>query len=83
MRETLDKLSKDQRTRFKSILRDSYEMPWGKLEEAVTDDIVEQMVQKYCVENSAEIMLEILRTMENINLATDLERKLGKGKYEI
>ncbi|XP_076145875.1 NACHT, LRR and PYD domains-containing protein 3-like [Alosa pseudoharengus] len=77
MRETLDDLSDVDLKRFKSICRDNYKIPWGKLEKADRDDIVEQMVQKYC-EDSDDVMLKILRIMKNNQLVTDLERKLGK-----
>ncbi|XP_062398672.1 NACHT, LRR and PYD domains-containing protein 12-like [Sardina pilchardus] len=76
MRETLDQLSSDDLKRFKSNLKE--ELPWGKLEKADTDDIVDQMVQKYCVEDSVEVMLKILRIMGNNQLVKNLERKLGK-----
>ncbi|XP_062397002.1 NACHT, LRR and PYD domains-containing protein 12-like isoform X2 [Sardina pilchardus] len=78
MRETLDDLSSDDLNRFKHILRDESKIPWGKLEKAGTDDIVEQLVQKCRVEDSPEVMLKILRIMKNNQLVTDLERKLGK-----
>ncbi|XP_041959122.1 NACHT, LRR and PYD domains-containing protein 12-like [Alosa sapidissima] len=77
MRETLDDLSDVDLKRFKSICRDNYKIPWGKLEKADRDDMVEQMVQKYC-EDSDDVMLKILRIMKNNQLVTDLERKLGK-----
>ncbi|XP_062397909.1 NACHT, LRR and PYD domains-containing protein 6-like [Sardina pilchardus] len=77
MRETLDDLTDECLKRFKHVLRDNYEIPWGKLEKADRDDIVEQLVN-YCAEDSTEVMLKILRIMKNNQLVTDLERKLGK-----
>ena len=81
MRSALDDLSKAELKRFKTILKERSAIPWGKLEEADTDEIVEQMVQKHCVEDSPKVMLTILREMDKNQLATDIERKLGKGIY--
>ena len=81
MRSALDDLSKAELKRFKTILKERSAIPWGKLEEADTDEIVEQMVQKHCVADSPKVMLTILREMDKNLLATHLERKLGKGRY--
>ncbi|XP_042559466.1 NACHT, LRR and PYD domains-containing protein 12-like [Clupea harengus] len=78
MLRELDDLSKAELLRFKIILKGRSNIPWQKLKEAVTDEIVKQMVQKYSVEISPKEMLTILRTMGKNQLATDLERKLGK-----
>ena len=80
MLRELDDLSKAELLRF-IILKGRSNIPWQKLKEAVTDEIVKQMVQKYSVEISPKEMLTILRTMGKNQLATDLERKLGKGRY--
>lgn len=81
MRSALDDLSKAELKRFKTILKERSTIPWGKLEEADTDEIVEQIVQKHCVADSPKVMLTILRKMDKNQLATDLEKKLGKGIY--
>ncbi|XP_031419670.1 NACHT, LRR and PYD domains-containing protein 12-like isoform X2 [Clupea harengus] len=77
MRSALDDLSKAELKRFKTILKERSAIPWGKLEEADTDEIVEQMVQKHCVADSPKVMLTILRKMDKNQLATDLQKKLG------
>ncbi|XP_062389196.1 NACHT, LRR and PYD domains-containing protein 12-like [Sardina pilchardus] len=77
LRQTLDNLSGGDFKRFKRHLRDEYRMPWGKLEKADTDDVMDLMVQVYSME-AGGVMLTILQKMNHNQLAMDLERDLAK-----
>lgn len=79
MRKTLDNLKVDDFKRFKHCLHDQGQIPWGKLESADTDDTLDLMVQTYDMA-ACGIMVAILEKMNQKQLATELERELGKGK---
>ena len=79
LRKTLDNLTGADFKRFKHYLRDEERIPWGKLEKADTDDTVDLMVQVYST-GAGDAMLNILKKMNNNQLAMDLERYLEECK---
>ena len=75
LRNTLDNLTGSDFKRFKILLRDQGQIPWGKLEKADTDDTVDLMVQVYS-KGAGDVMLTILKKMNLNQLAMDLEKDL-------
>ncbi|XP_062391109.1 uncharacterized protein LOC134078961 [Sardina pilchardus] len=73
LRQTLDNLSGGDFKRFKHYLSDEGRIPWGKLEKADTDDVMNLMVQVYSMEAGAT-MLTILQKMNHNQLAMDLAK---------
>ncbi|XP_062387621.1 NACHT, LRR and PYD domains-containing protein 12-like [Sardina pilchardus] len=80
LRDTLDDLSAANFKRFKHTLRDQFGIPWGSLENADQVDTVHLMEQKYCTETCGEVkvMMDILTSMGQNQLATDLQRDIKK-----
>ena len=79
LRNTLDNLTGDDFKRFKHLLRDQGQIPWGKLEKADINDTVDLMVEMYCMK-AGDVMLTILKKMNHNQLAKDLERHLEECK---
>ena len=75
LRNTLDNFAEDDFKRFKHLLRDQGQIPWGKLEKAEIDETVDLMVQ-VCSTGAGDVMLTILKKMNLNQLAMDLERNL-------
>ena len=78
-RNTLDNLTEDDFKRFKHRLRDQGQIKWGKLEKADKDDTVDLMVQVYST-GAGDVMLTILKEMNQNQLAIDLEKDLEECK---
>ena len=79
LRNTLDNLTGANFKRFKHLLRDQSQIPWGKLEKTDTDDTVDLMVQVYST-GAGDVMLTILKEMNQNQLAIDLEKDLEECK---
>ncbi|XP_042559464.1 NACHT, LRR and PYD domains-containing protein 6-like [Clupea harengus] len=77
LRNALGNLTEAEFKRFKHDLRDQRQITWGKLEKADTEDTVDLMVKVYST-GAGDVMLTILKKMNNNHLAKDLERDLGK-----
>lgn len=79
LRNTLDNLKEEDFKRFKHLLRDQGQIPWGKLEKADKDDTVDLMVQVY-ITGAGDVMLTILKETKLNQLAMDLEKDLEECK---
>ncbi|KAK2887812.1 hypothetical protein Q8A67_016040 [Cirrhinus molitorella] len=71
---TLDDLVKDHLKRFRSLLKDDKKIRAGKLENADVTDIVRLMRESYGDEEAVKITLNILRKMNQNQLAEDLQK---------
>ncbi|XP_042559855.1 NACHT, LRR and PYD domains-containing protein 6-like [Clupea harengus] len=81
LRNTLGNLTGADFKRFKHLLRDQGQIPWGKLEKADINDTVDLMVEMYCMK-AGDVMLTILKKMNHNQLAmeNDLEESLREVK---
>ncbi|KAK7144134.1 hypothetical protein R3I94_010534 [Phoxinus phoxinus] len=70
---TLDDLKKDDIKRFKSLLRQDGPVGVGKLEDAGVTDIVNIMMERFREEEAVKITLNILRKMNQNQLAEELQ----------
>ena len=77
LRTTLANLTGANFKRFKHLLRDQSQIPWGKLEKTDTDDTVDLMVQVHSM-GAGDNMLSILKELKLNQLAIDLEGNLGR-----
>ncbi|XP_042565415.1 interferon-induced very large GTPase 1-like [Clupea harengus] len=75
LRYTLDNLTKKEFKRFIHLLSDRERITLGLLEEADRDDTLELMVQAYS-SGAGDVMLSILKEMQQNDLAMKLERCL-------
>ncbi|XP_067292536.1 NACHT, LRR and PYD domains-containing protein 3-like [Pseudorasbora parva] len=73
LHDTLDDLKKDDLKRFKSYLKDDGHVGAGKLEKAGVTDIVDIMMEGFGAEEAVEKTLNILRKMNQNQLAEDLQ----------
>ncbi|KAK9951846.1 hypothetical protein ABG768_017721 [Culter alburnus] len=73
LHDTLDKLIKEDLKRFKSYLKEDGPVPAGKLEKADVTDIAEIMMERFKAEGAVEITLNILRKMDQNQLAEELQ----------
>ncbi|XP_062397818.1 NACHT, LRR and PYD domains-containing protein 12-like isoform X2 [Sardina pilchardus] len=76
LRKTLDEFSSASFKRFKNQLNDMSSIAWGKLEDADVDDTVNLMVKMYNMK-AGDILLAILKKMENSDLVKTLEESLN------
>ncbi|XP_042559441.1 GTPase IMAP family member 7-like [Clupea harengus] len=76
LRRTLNNLPGDDFKRFRHYLWDQGRIPWAKLEKADRDVTVDLMVQVYTM-GAGDVMLSILKMINNNQSAMDLERDLG------
>ena len=79
LRNCLDQLTWVEFKRFRSTLLDQGRIAKGKLEKADTDDTVDLMVQVYST-GAGDVMLTILKEMNQNQLAIDLEKDLEECK---
>ncbi|XP_073671420.1 protein NLRC3 [Paramisgurnus dabryanus] len=75
LHETLDDLEEDKLKRFKSILRHDGPIPASKLEKADVTDTVDKMLECFEREGAVKITINILRKMNQNQLAEQLEMK--------
>ncbi|KAK9951850.1 hypothetical protein ABG768_017725, partial [Culter alburnus] len=73
LHDTLDDLKEDDLKRFKSYLKDDGPVGAGKLEDAGVTDIVDIMMQRFGAEEAVKITLNILRKMNQNQLAEKLQ----------
>ncbi|XP_059361637.1 NACHT, LRR and PYD domains-containing protein 3-like [Carassius carassius] len=73
--DTLDDLEKDHFKRFKSFLREHGPIPASVLEKAEATDTVNQMLDRFGSERAVKITLDILKKINQNNLAEQLENK--------
>lgn len=79
MRKTLDELTKKDFRRFRHHLSDKGQITMRKLERACEEITVDSMVDVYTTK-AGDIMLNILKKMDQNHLASVLERELGLCK---
>ena len=82
--ETLQQLEGKERKKFKWFLKDNIldgfnPIPTIKLENADEMDTVDKMVETYTLEGALKITVEILRKMDQNNLAERLMSKCSMG----
>ncbi|XP_073726161.1 interferon-inducible protein AIM2 [Misgurnus anguillicaudatus] len=73
--ETLDDLEEDKLKRFKSLLRHDGSIPASKLEKADATDTVDKMLECFGSKEAVKITINILRKMNQNQLAVKLEMK--------
>ncbi|XP_042581239.1 NACHT, LRR and PYD domains-containing protein 6-like [Cyprinus carpio] len=71
----LDDLKQENLKRFRSLLQQDGRIGAGKLENADVTDTVDKMVDSYGPEEAVEITMNILRRINQNQLALDLENK--------
>ncbi|KAA0712568.1 Nucleotide-binding oligomerization domain-containing protein 2 [Triplophysa tibetana] len=81
--DSLDDLDKAQLKRFRCYLRDDYKFPASGLEEADVLDTVDKMVEREKQEGAVKITLDILKKMNQNQLAEELEKKLKVKKAAV
>lgn len=75
----LDDLKQENLKRFRSLLQQDGRIGAGKLENADVTDTVDKMVDSYGPEEAVEITMNILRRINQNQLALDLENKYKEG----
>lgn len=78
--KTLDDLSSQKLHRFKWFLKNYESISTADIETANATEIVDLMEARFNPERAVEIMLEILRKMNENHLAEQLENKHKDGK---
>ncbi|KTF85698.1 hypothetical protein cypCar_00041199, partial [Cyprinus carpio] len=73
--KTLDDLDQENLKRFRSLLKQDGRIGAGKLENADVTDIVDRMADNYGPEKAVKITLNILRKMNQNQLAIELQNK--------
>uniref|UniRef100_A0A8C2PZC4 Pyrin domain-containing protein n=1 Tax=Cyprinus carpio TaxID=7962 RepID=A0A8C2PZC4_CYPCA len=68
--------------KFKSFLREDGPIPASVLEKANTSDTVDQMLDRFGPERAVKITLDILKKINQNNLAEQLENKHKEGNKE-
>uniref|UniRef100_A0A673FRJ7 Pyrin domain-containing protein n=1 Tax=Sinocyclocheilus rhinocerous TaxID=307959 RepID=A0A673FRJ7_9TELE len=76
---TLDDLVEDDLKRFRRLLKDDKKIRAGKLENAGVTDIVDLMLECYGDDEAVKITLNILRKINQNQLAEDLQEN-SEGK---
>lgn len=80
LRKTLDKLGEEDFKKFKRNLSEKDTMPWGHLEKADKDDIVNLVVERH-TEDAGDIVVAALKKTRHDRMAKTLERDLRSCKY--
>uniref|UniRef100_A0A8C1TKG6 Pyrin domain-containing protein n=1 Tax=Cyprinus carpio TaxID=7962 RepID=A0A8C1TKG6_CYPCA len=80
--DTLDDMEKDNLKRFNSFLREDGPIPASVLEKAKARDTVNQMLDRFGPERAVKITLDILKKINQNNLAEQLENKQKEGNKE-
>ncbi|XP_016355149.1 NACHT, LRR and PYD domains-containing protein 3-like [Sinocyclocheilus anshuiensis] len=73
--DTLDDLEEEHLKRFKSFLREDGPIPASVLEKANATDTLDQMLDRFGPEGAVKITLDILKKINQNNLAEQLENK--------
>ncbi|KAA0721536.1 NACHT, LRR and PYD domains-containing protein 4E NALP-epsilon [Triplophysa tibetana] len=82
LKKTLYDLRKDDLKEFQWHLRNDYKFPAFGLEEADVLDTVDKMVEREKQEGAVKITLEILRKINQNQLAEELEKKHKEGAVD-
>ncbi len=77
--KTLDNLEKEDLKRFRSFLKEDGRIGKGHLENAGATNIVDMMLESYTREEAVKITLDIMRKLNQNQLALDLENMYTKG----
>ncbi|XP_051741041.1 NACHT, LRR and PYD domains-containing protein 3 [Ctenopharyngodon idella] len=80
LHDTLDNLIEDDLKRFKSYLKEDGPVGAGKLEKADVTAIVDIMMERFRAEEAVKITLNILRKMNQNQLAEELQNSYTEGQ---
>lgn len=86
IKKTLDDLTKTQLKDFHFSLQDytgseNESIPWSKLEEADTMDTTKLITGHYGNEGALQVTMDILKEINQYQLASQLENKMGKTTH--
>ncbi|XP_056624739.1 NACHT, LRR and PYD domains-containing protein 3-like [Triplophysa dalaica] len=81
--DSLDDLDKAQLKRFQWHLKNDHKLPASGLEEADVLDTVDKMAERYKQDEAVKITLDILRKMNQNQLAEELENKHKEGSAAV
>ncbi|ROI37140.1 NACHT, LRR and PYD domains-containing protein 12 [Anabarilius grahami] len=81
LHDTLDDLKKDDLKRFKSYLKEDGRIRAGKLEKAGVTEIVDIMMERFGAEEAVKITLNILRKMNQNQLAEELQNNYTEDDF--
>ena len=76
----LDRLDTDSFKRFKNYLDGDRKIPTKKLEKAEVSNVVSLMVDAYGESDCGSVVSDILKKMNKIQLAMEVEKELPSGK---
>ncbi|XP_048015111.1 NACHT, LRR and PYD domains-containing protein 12-like isoform X1 [Megalobrama amblycephala] len=83
LHDTLDDLKKEDLKRLKSYLKEDGPVGAGKLEKAGVTDIVDIMMERFGAEEAVKITLNILRKMNQNQLAEELQNNYTEGQKSL
>lgn len=83
LENSLSDLTEDKMKKFRRHLIKSYGIPTSELEKADITDTVDTMVARFTEEKAVNITLDILKKMQQNQLAKKLEKKHKESKAKI